>query len=141
MSGIRIHDVPVDMVSDLWPLVSPLLEPACARNPHLSMADLLLLVMGQFGQLIVAIEGVDIVAAAVMQRDRYPKHVIGNILMLGGRPGTMGARLDAIYEHLTRWAKARGCDRIAFTGLPGLTRVVKRHGGQSIRLIHAWRDL
>lgn len=138
---LRIHDIPNGNVSDFWPLVSPLLERAVKHHPHMELSDLLQLIMGNFAQLIVALEGVEIVAAAVMERLRYPRHTVGNILMLAGKPGTMGPRLDAITEHLERWAKSRGCDRIALIGLPGLTKVVKRHGGQSIKLIHAWRDL
>lgn len=137
----RIHNVPIDMVSDFWPLVSPMLERAVNHHPHMDLADTLQVLMSGFAQLVVAIEGGDIVAAAVMERTRYPKHTVGNILLLAGIRGTMGARLDAITEHLFRWARSRGCDRIALVGLPGLSKVVKRHGGSSIRLIHAWRDI
>jgi len=136
-----IHEVPIEMAADFWPLVSPLLERAVEHNPHLDMADTLQILMSGFAQLIVCIEGGEITVAAVMERVRYPKHVVGNIMLLAGRHGTYGRKLDTITERLVRWAKARGCDRIALTGLPGLTRVVKRHGGQSIQLIHAWRDL
>lgn len=139
--SLRIHDVPNEMVSDFWPLASALLERAVRHNPHLDMVSALQLVMGNFAQLIVGTEGGEIAVAAVMERVQYPKHVIGNILLLAGRRGTMGARLDSVADHLSRWAKTRGCDRIAFTGLPGLAKVVKRHGGESISLIHAWRDL
>lgn len=139
--SLRIHNVPNEMVSDFWPLVSALLERAVAHHPHMDLADCLQMVMSNFAQLVVAIEGHEIVAAAVMERVRYPKHIVGNILLLAGKRGTMGPRLDVITEHLEHWAKSRGCDRIALIGLPGLTKVVERHGGQMINLIHAWRDI
>lgn len=139
--SMRIHEVPIDMVGDFWPLVSPMLARAVKHNPHMDSADVLQLLMSGFAQLIVAIEDGQITVAAVMERANYPKHVVGNILLLAGIRGTMGARLNAVTEHLFRWAKSHGCDRIALIGLPGLTRVVKRHGGESISLIHAWRDL
>lgn len=138
---MRIHDVPADMISDFWPLVSPLLERAVAHNPHMKLLDVLQLLMGQFGQLIVCIEGSEITAAAVIERVRYPMHVVGNVLLLAGVKGTMGARIDSLIDHMERWAKSRGCDRIAFIGLPGLTRLAKRRGAQHKRLVHAWRDL
>lgn len=141
MNRLRIHDVPNENVSDFWPLVSEMLERAVEHNPHMDLADVLQIVMANFAQLIVVIEKGEIVAAAVMERVSYPKHVVGNILLLAGKRGTMGKRLDRITEHLFLWAKSRGCDRIALIGLPGLTKVVKRHGGQSITLIHAWRDI
>lgn len=138
---MRIHDVPIEMVSDFWPLVSSMLERAVKHHPHMDSADALQCLMGGFAQLIVCLEGGEITACAVMERVAYPKHTVGNILLLAGRKGTMGARLERLTQHLFRWAKSRGCDRIALIGLPGLTRVVKRHGGQSVKLIHAWRDL
>lgn len=138
---MRVHEIPVGNVSDFWPLVSPMLERAVRHNPHMDMADCLQVLMAGFAQLIVGIEDGEICVAAVMERTRYPKHVVANILFLAGRRGTMGARLDVVTEHLFRWARAHGCDRIALIGLPGLTKVVKRHGGQSLRLIHAWRDV
>lgn len=138
---IRIHDVPIDMVSDFWPLVSEMLARAAKHHPHMDPADTLQILMSGFAQLIVCLERGEVTACAVMERVAYPKHVVGNILLLAGRAGTMGAKLDQITQHLFRWAKGRGCDRIALIGLPGLTKVVKRHGGQSIKLIHAWRDL
>lgn len=141
MNQLRIHDVPTELLSDFWPLVSEMLQRAVIHNPHMDLADVFQLISGDMGQLVVAIEAGELVAAAVMERVHYPKRVVGNILLLAGKPGTMGARLDRITEHVFSWAKTRGCDRIALIGLPGLSRVVKRHGGQSIALIHAWRDL
>lgn len=141
MKTLRIHEIPVDTVADFWPLAAPILDRAIEHNPHLDSASVLQILMAQFAQLIVAIEDGEIVAAAVMERLCYPKHMVGNIMLLAGKRGTYGKRLDAITERLINWAKSRGCDRIALTGLPGLTRVVKRHGGESISLIHAWLDL
>jgi hypothetical protein len=138
---LRIHDIPIDNVTDFWPLAEPLLKRAIAHNPHHDAPGVLQLLMAGFAQLIVGIEDGEITVAAVMERQIFPKHVVGNIFLMAGRRGTMGARLDALSEHLARWARAHGCDRIGFTGLPGLTKVVKRHGGSSIKLIHAWRDL
>lgn len=138
---LRIHDVPIEMAGEVWPLVAAMLERAVKHHPHMDIDDALQLVSGGFGQLVIALDDGKLVAATVMERVRYPKHVVANILLLAGERGTYGRRLDEITQHLFSWAKARGCDRIALIGLPGLTKVVRRHGGQSKRLIHAWRDL
>jgi hypothetical protein len=138
--SLKIYEVPKEMVTDFWSLTSPILQPAVDLNPHMDMAGLLQMLLADLGQLIVITLGGDIQAAAVMERHRYPNHVVGNILLLGGKPGTY-AQIDALMPHLERWCKDRGCDRIALLGRPGLSRLVKRHGGHSISLIHAWRDL
>lgn len=138
---MRIYDVPVEMIEDFWPLASPLLKLAVDHNPHMEIDDLLQLLNAQYGQLSVVIESGVVTAAAVIERVVYPSHVVGNVLFMAGKKGTMGARMDALINHVTQWAKSHGCDRIAFIGLPGLAKVVKRQGGRSKHLIHAWRDL
>lgn len=140
MSDLKIHEVPVEMVTDFWSLVAPLLEKAVRRNPHMDMPGLLQMLLAQFGQLIVVTKDGDLLAAAVMERHVYPNHVVGNIMLLAGKRGTYKT-IDLVFPHLSKWAKQHGCDRIALLGRPGLSRLVKRHGGQSIPLIHAWRDL
>lgn len=140
MSDLKIHDVPIDMVTDFWSLVSPLLERAIVLNPHMDMPGLLQMLLADFGQLIVVTLDGELQAAAVMERHRYPNHVVGNIMVLAGKRGTY-KEIDRLFPHLAKWAKTRGCDRIALLGRPGLSRLVKRHGGKSIPLIHAWRDL
>ncbi len=140
MSEMKIHDVPLEMVTDFWSLVSPLLEKAARLNPHMDMPGLLQMLMADFGQLIVMTIDGELQAAAVMERHRYPNHVVGNIMLLAGKRGTY-KEIDRLFPHLEKWAKAHGCDRIALLGRPGLSRLVKRHGGKSIPLIHAWRDL
>lgn len=140
MSELKIHDVPANMVTDFWSLVSPMLERAVVLNPHMDLPGLLQMLLADFGQLIVMTRDGELQAAAVMERHRYPNHVVGNIMLLAGKRGTY-KEIDRLFPHLEKWAKARGCDRIALLGRPGLSRLVKRHGGQSIPLIHAWRDL
>jgi hypothetical protein len=138
---MKVHEVPLELLSDFWPLAAPHLARAVKHNPHIDLADAFTNAASGFSQLIIVLEGGECAAAAVMERVRYPKHVVGNIMLLGGNAGTMGARLDALVDHLFRWAKARGCDRIALLGRPGFERLVRRRGGSSITLIHAWRDI
>lgn len=137
---VRIHDVPPAMVTDFWSLVAPLLEKAVRLNPHMDMPGLLQQLLAAMGQLIVVTRDGDLLAAAVMERHQYPNHVVGNIMLLAGRRGTY-REIDRVLPHLEKWAKEQGCDRIALLGRPGLSRLVKRHGGRSVPLIHAWRDL
>lgn len=140
MSELKIHEVPAAMVTDFWSLVSPMLERAARLNPHMDMPGLLQMLLADFAQLIVMTKGGELQAAAVMERHRYPNHVVGNIMLLAGQRGTY-KEIDRLFPRLEKWAKSRGCDRIALLGRPGLSRLVKRHGGKSIPLIHAWRDL
>ena len=137
---LKIHEVPVAMVTDFWSLVSPLLEKAVRLNPHMDMPGLLHTLLAAMGQLIVVTRDGDLLAAAVMERHVYPNHVVGNIMLLAGKRGTY-REIERVFPHLAKWAKEQGCDRIALLGRPGLSRLVKRHGGSSIPLIHAWRDL
>lgn len=140
MSDLRIYDIPAAQVTDWWSLVTPTLERAVKQNPHMDMPGLLQTLLAQFAQLIVATREGELVAVIVMERHCYPNHVVGNILFLAGAKGAY-RRISDVVPHLEKWAKERGCDRIAMLGRPGLSRLVKRHGGKSIELIHAWRDL
>lgn len=140
MSDLRIYDIPAAQVTDWWSLVTPTLERAVKQNPHMDMPGLLQTLLAQFAQLIVATRDGELVAVVVMERHSYPNHVVGNILFLAGAKGAY-KRLSNVVPHLEQWAKDHGCDRIAMLGRPGLSRLVKRHGGKSISLIHAWRDL
>lgn len=140
MSELRIYDIPAAQVTDWWSLVTPTLQRAVKHNPHMDMPGLLQTLIANFAQLIVATRDGELVAVIVMERHQYPNHMVGNILFLAGAKGAYNQISDVV-PHLEKWAKERGCDRIAMLGRPGLSRLVKRHGGQSIELIHAWRDL
>lgn len=140
MSDLRIYDIPANQVTDWWSLVKPTLERAVKQNPHMDMPGLLQTLLAQFAQLIVATREGELVVVIVMERHCYPNHVVGNILFLAGAKGAYKS-ISHVVPHLEKWAKERGCDRIALLGRPGLSRLVKRHGGKSIELIHAWRDL
>lgn len=140
MSDLRIYDIPAAQVTDWWSLVTPTLQRAVIHNPHMDMPGLLQTLMAQFAQLIVATRDGELVAVIVMERHCYPNHVVGNILFLAGVKGAY-KHISEVVPHLEKWAKDHGCDRIAMLGRPGLSRLVKRHGGKSIQLIHAWRDL
>ncbi len=137
---MRVYEVPTENVTDFWSAVAPMLERAIQHNPHMDMPGLLQTLLANFAQLIVVTNDGDIQAVAVMERHRYPNHVVGNIMLLAGKRGTY-KEIDRLFPHFEKWAKARGCDRIGLLGRPGLSRLVKRHGGKSIPLIHAWRDL
>jgi hypothetical protein len=140
MTDLRIYDIPASQVTDWWSLVTPVLERAVKQNPHMDMPGLLQTLLAQFAQLIVVTREGDLVAVVVMERHVYPNHVVGNILFLAGAKGAY-KRISDVVPHLEKWAKEHGCDRIALLGRPGLSRLVKRHGGESIQLIHAWLDL
>lgn len=140
MTDLRIYDIPAAQVTDWWSLVTPVLKRAVKQNPHMDMPGLLQMLMANFGQLIVITLNGELQAAAVMERHVYPNHVVGNIMLLAGKKGTY-REIDEVFSHLSKWAKTKGCNRIGLLGRPGLSRLVKRHGGESIQLIHAWRDL
>lgn len=140
MSELRIYDIPATQVTDWWSLVTPTLQRAVKHNPHMDMPGLLQTLLASFAQLIVVLHKEELTAVVVMERHQYPNHVVGNILFLAGAKGAY-KRISDVVPHLEKWAKERGCDRIAMLGRPGLSRLVKRHGGSSIQLIHAWRDL
>lgn len=137
---LRIYDIPHTQVTDWWSLVSPVLERAVKQNPHMDMPGLLQMLLAQFAQLVVVLHGESLAAVVVMERHVYPNHVVGNILFLAGAKGAY-KHISDVVPHLEKWANEHGCDRIAMLGRPGLSRLVKRHGGRSIQLVHAWRDL
>jgi hypothetical protein len=139
--SFRIYDVPREMVTDFWSAIEPMLSRAMRRNPHMDTAGLLKALVADFARLFVMTEGGKIVAAAVMERVSYPDNVVGNVLALAGEHGIYRNHFDAIEAHLKAWSRARGCNRIAFVGRPGLTRFVRRRGGQLVQLVHAWQDL
>jgi hypothetical protein len=140
MTDLRIYDIPAAQVTDWWSLVTPTLQRAVKQNPHMDMPGLLQTLLAQFAQLIVVTKAGELVGVVVMERHAYPNHVVGNILFLAGVKGAY-KQISHVVPHLEKWAKEHGCDRIALLGRPGLSRLVKRHGGKSIELIHAWRDL
>jgi hypothetical protein len=129
------------MVTDFWSAVEPMLAQALEHHPHLDADGVLRLLLAQFGQLFVMTENDGIIAACVMERVQYPSHVVANVIALAGRHGVYRKNMDVITAHLEAWARARGCDRIAFVGRPGWTKFATRKGGQTLPLMHAWKSL
>lgn len=137
---LRIYDVPSEMVTDFWSAVEPMLSRAIDLHPHIDMPGMLQILIRQFAQLIVATLDGQIQAAAIMERVQYPGHTVGNILALAGNSGT-APHMHQLSSHCEQWAKDRGCDRIAFVGRPGLSKIARKRHGNTLTLVHAWRDL
>lgn len=138
----KIYAVPREMVTDLWSAVEPMLTKALEHHPHLDPPGLLQILVANFAQLFVMTKEGKIVAACVIERQQYPSHVVANVVALAADRGVFRQHQDEIVARWEAWARERGCDRIGFVGRPGWTRFfVNRIGGNSVPLVHAWKQL
>jgi hypothetical protein len=139
---MKIHIVPRELVSELWPACAPLLDAALERNPFLAVEELQRILMERAGiELLVAVDGGRIIGAAVIELEQYPTRLTGNVIALGGSAGFYERALPAMTDRLEQWCVDRGCDSISMLGRPGWTKFVSRRGWQVSPTVAAWKQL
>lgn len=114
--------VPADLVSTMWPRVSPLLRAAYLRTDLSHTEELAADVLFGRAVLWVAMRGGAIEAAAVTKLDRTDRHLVCVITACGG--GNMAGWLGhlAVIEH---WARGEGCAKVRVFGRKGWVRKLK----------------
>ena len=132
-----IRQVPVNMVMDVWPHFSPMLEKSLEVHPFLSITDLFNIVLAGHAELIVDTDGNQ---AMVMEVVQYPSVKVANVVAMGGKK-VMGNPLHNLIDFGETWAKAHGCDYFAMIGRPGWINFVTERNGQSLKQIQAWKKL
>ena len=114
-----IRKVPTEWLPSLWPEIKPWVAKALKYHPFVDADDALVLAMS--GQLTVFVAIVDdrLCGVFMMELLRYPKRLAANIMIIGGRRGSMKRWLDDMLEVVAAWARALGCDSMQGTGREG----------------------
>jgi hypothetical protein len=121
-----IRKVPTEWLPSLWPEIKPWVAKAMKYHPFVDADDTLVLAMS--GQLTVFVAIVDDKLSGVFMVEllRYPKRLVANIMVIGGRRGSMKRWLDDMLEVVATWARALGCDALQGTGREGWARTAER---------------
>lgn len=138
--SLRIHDVPVNLVPDVWEAAKPYLASALEYHPFLDSQGLLMILLAGRAQLMIGVDE-KLVGAAVMERVAYPTMTVGNVIAVGADPGFLVRYLEAAFEHGEKWCKTHGCDTMGLLGRRGWAKFVTRLGWTVQPGISAWRHL
>lgn len=124
---IEVGIIPPDQVSDIWPVVEPLLAPAVDRGGgRMSMNTVRQSLTNGTHLLWVAHEGNDILAAFITRVAQYPLRRMLVVESLGGRD--LGEWVEKVNQTLLRFASDNGCSGIELYGRPGWVKALKPYG-------------
>lgn len=129
-----IRKVPIEWLPSAWPHIKPWAAKAMKYHPFVDADDVLVLAMN--GQLTVFVAIVEDRLSGVFMVEllRYPKRLVANIMVVGGRRGSMDGWLDDMLAAVEAWAKALGCDALQGTGREGWARKAeKRREGWTVQ--------
>lgn len=130
--------VPIDLVADIWPAVTPLLQPAIDHLPVITLEDVLARIHAQHADLMVLVDDDRVTAALVIELYRHPSGNLANVWLMGGDRGFLKHH-DEMNDAVEAWSRARGCAKIMFTGRPGWGRFKASRGWQTAPALYAWR--
>lgn len=136
-----IREVSPALLPVLWSTIEPHFAAALEHHPFMNSEGLLERVRAGLAAVMVVLEGERIVGAVAMDIVQYPGKRVGNVLALGGAPGSMERYAEEVERFLTEWCIARSLDSLGTLGRPGWGKVLMRHGWQSQPLVAAWKDL
>lgn len=123
---VKLEFIPLWDIEEYWPLVSPLLEKALAKQTAMSLRSVHEDVKrGKF--LLWHVPGQ---AAFVTEIQQFPLEKICMIVLCGG--DGMEQWLEVADKTLTRHAKALNCTALMIVGRPGWSKVVPAYQVQDV---------
>lgn len=129
-----IRKVPTEWLPSLWPDLKPWVTKAMKYHPFVDADDVLVLAMNGHLTVFVAIVDDRLAGTFMVEVLRYPKRLVANIMVVGGRRGSMRHWLDPMLENVARWARAMGCEALQGTGREGWARTAEsRHEGWKVQ--------
>lgn len=143
-----IRKVPIEWVPSLWPDLKPWVAKAMKYHPFVDADDVLVLVMNGHLTVFVAIVDDRLVGTFMVEVLRYPKRLVANIMVIGGKRGSMGRWLDDMLQTVETWARGVGCEALQGVGREGWARKaetrqegweIQRYAGLARRLSHVGR--
>jgi len=136
-----IRDIPTHLVETFWPLAEPFLSEALEVHPHLDPEGLRSLLLSGMAELLVLLEGDRIIGAVVMEAQRYPTKMVGNIVALGTENGAWRTHGEAVTDALEQWCRARNLGTLNMLGRAGWSKFVTRRGWHTQPSLVAWKEL
>jgi hypothetical protein len=137
-----IHQVPAELVDDLWPAIEEHVTAACEFHPFLEAQDVLLLVHSGHATLFVSIDGGAVQGFGAMEMIEYPRRKVANVIACGGEHGFLGVAVHELLPVLKRWGHEQGADTFAILGArPGWLRALRHEGGESASFVTWWARL
>jgi hypothetical protein len=137
----QIRDIPQHLVETFWPLVEPFLSEALEVHPHLEADGLRALLLSGMAELLVILEADCIIGAVVMETQRYPTKMVGNIVALGLDTGSWKTKGDAVTDALEQWCRSRNLGTLNMLGRAGWSKFVTRRGWRTQPSLLAWKEL
>lgn len=125
LGPIRVIPISRELVPAYWGLVAPLLQRPIERGAgELTLNAVYDRLLAQYMQLLVAVEGTEILAAFVTEVVNYPNKKSLRVVLCGGE------RLDdwaeAFHEMMKKGAAAIGAKSIEMYGRAGWVRAMRR---------------
>lgn len=136
-----IREIPQHLVETFWPLVKPFLCEALETHPHLEADGLRALLLTGMAELLVVLEEGRIIGSVVMEAQRYPTKMVGNIVALGMQKGVWKTHGDAVTDALEQWCRDRNLGTLNMLGRAGWSRFVTRRGWRTQPSLVAWKEL
>jgi hypothetical protein len=135
---VKFHEVPPELVDDLWPIVAPWIDEALDHQLWLSVDDVRVLCLTGRAQLVVLEDAGKIHAAGVVEVQEYPSVRVGNVVAMGGTRGQSLRYLDACIDWFGAFCARRGCGSMMVMGRAGWARLFQRRGWRTRRGTVAW---
>jgi uncharacterized membrane protein YwzB len=138
-----IRKVPMEWLPSLWPELKPWVAKAMRYHPFVDADDVLVLAMSGHLTVFVAIVDDRLVGTFMVELLRYPKRLVANIMVIGGRRGSMRRWLDEMLGAVESWAIGLGCEALQGLGRVGWARKAesRREGWETIRYAGLARSL
>ena len=137
---MKIYEVPIHLVAEIWPGVKDLLARAMKYHRFMDVDDVLTIIREGRATLIVAVNDERIAGVAVMEIIAFPKIKVGWVMALAGERG-LYQHMDQIMEWLESWCRQRGCTKISELGRPAWARVAKSRGYEFTPYAQATKSL
>lgn len=118
--AVRLIPILPDDIGDVWGFIAQWLESACQADE--SASDIMDDCLSGKRNLFVVMDGLEILAAVVVEICNYPKRKVmcGHYCV-----GKHRRRWQHLYEELELWAKKQGCTKVKLIARPGWERLWK----------------
>jgi hypothetical protein len=136
-----IHQVPAQLVPDLWSAFEHHVDAACTHHPFIDAEDIEDILLAGNGQLFIHVDGSKVTGFAVMEVIQYPRRKVASVLAAGGDKGFLSAAIHELLPELKKWGAQQGADTFAISGRPGWLRALRNHEFQSVTHVTLWATL
>jgi hypothetical protein len=126
MADVEIMQIPATLAEVAWPQALPLLTaPIGMSRGCFEPEDVLAICVSGGGQLWLAVDGEEAIAAYVTEIYQYPRKRVVRALFAGGKTGTMQRWLEPMVAAIEHWAREQwGCQGIEAVGRKGWSRML-----------------